>query len=46
VVRARLDRRRYPTGEKVSAKELSQLNIEREDFHGDWNYVTRPRPSC
>jgi hypothetical protein len=45
VVRARLDRRRYPIGKKVSAKELRELNIEREDFHGDWNYVIRPRPS-
>lgn len=43
VVRARLDRRRYPTGKKVSAKELRELNIERDDFHGDWNYIIRPR---
>lgn len=43
VVRARLDRRQYPTGKKVSAKELRELNIERADFHGDWNYVIRPR---
>jgi len=43
VVRARLDRRNYPTGEKVSAKKLSSLKIERETFHGDWNYVIRPR---
>jgi hypothetical protein len=43
VVRARLDRRRYPTGRKVSAKELRELKIEREGFHGDWNYVIRPR---
>lgn len=43
VVRARLDRRRYPTGKKVSAKELRELKIERNDFHGDWNYVLRPR---
>jgi hypothetical protein len=43
VVRARLDRRRYPTGKKVSAKELRELKIERADFHGDWNYVIRPR---
>jgi hypothetical protein len=45
VVRARLDRRRYPIGKKVSAKELRELNIEREDFHGDWNYLIRPRLS-
>jgi len=43
VVRARLDRRRYPTGKKVSAKEIRDLNIHRDEFHGDWNYVIKPR---
>lgn len=43
VVRARLDRRNYPTGKKVSAKELRELKIERDHFHGDWNYVIQPR---
>jgi hypothetical protein len=43
VVRARLDRRNYPTGKRVSAKEFRALNIERDEFHGDWNYVIRPR---
>ncbi len=43
VVRARLDRRKYPTGKKVSAKELRELRIERDAFHGDWNYVIKPR---
>lgn len=43
VVRARLDRRRYPTGRKVSAKELRALKIERDDFDGDWNCVIKPR---
>jgi len=43
VVRARLDRRNYPIGKKVSAKELRELRIERHDFHGDWNYVIKPR---
>ena len=43
IVRARLDRRNYPTGMKVSKKELRELKIERDDFHGDWNYVIRPR---
>ena len=44
VIRARLDRRRYPTGRKISAKEFRALKIERDDFHGDWNYVIKPRP--
>ena len=43
VVRARLDRRRYPIGKKVSAADLKALNIEPDAFHGDWNYVIRPR---
>jgi transposase len=43
VVRARLDRRRYATGKKVSDKELRELKIETDAFHGDWNYVIRPR---
>jgi len=43
VVRARLDRRRYPTGKRVSKRELRALKIEPDDFHGEWNYVIRPR---
>src|SRR5678816_3761008 len=43
VVRARLDRRNYPIGKTVSAKELRELNIERDEFHGDWNYTIKPR---
>ena len=43
VVRARLDRRRYPTGKKVSKRELRALKIEPDDFHGEWNYVIKPR---
>ena len=43
VVRVRLDRRRYPTGKKISKKELRELKVEREEFHGEWNYVIRSR---
>jgi hypothetical protein len=43
VVRARLDRRSYPIGKRVSAKELRALKIERNAFHGDWNYAIKPR---
>ena len=44
VVRARLDRRRYPIGNKISAADLKAFNIEPDAFHGDWNDVIRPRP--
>jgi hypothetical protein len=43
VVRAQLDRGSYPTGIKISAKEMRALSIERDEFHGEWNYVLRPR---
>ena len=42
-VTGRLDRRRYPVGAKVSDKEMATVNLTRQRFHGDWNYVIRPR---
>jgi hypothetical protein len=43
LVRATLDGRKYPIGETVSNAEMKTINIERDSFHGDWNYVIRPR---
>jgi hypothetical protein len=45
-VRAALDTRDYPTGRKVSRKELSTINLTTAEFHGDWNYIIRPRKIC
>jgi hypothetical protein len=42
-VSCRLDRRRYPVGRKVSDEEWANINIARDDFHGDWNYSIRLR---
>jgi len=42
-VTCRLDRRKYPTGRKVTDEEMQRLNLERHKFHGDWNYTIRPR---
>ena len=42
-VTCRHDRRRYATGRKVSAQEMKQINLRRDRFHGEWNYVIRPR---
>jgi hypothetical protein len=44
VVRARLDRRRYPIGKTISRKKFREMPIERDAFHGDWNYVIHPQP--
>lgn len=42
-VRATLVRRRYKTGQKVSDKEMLQLQLERHDALPDWNYTLSPR---
>jgi hypothetical protein len=42
-VRAALDTAPYPTGVKVSQREMAGLNIARDAFHGEWNYTISPR---
>lgn len=42
-VTCRLDRKKYPTGRKVTDEEMKRVNLERHKFHGDWNYTIRPR---
>ncbi|MEI6352288.1 MAG: ISAzo13 family transposase [Verrucomicrobiota bacterium] len=41
-VTCRLDRRKYPTGRRVSDEEMKRINLKRNKFHGDWNYVVAP----
>jgi hypothetical protein len=41
-IKARIDDNEYPTGIKVSDKELAEINIERKKFHGEWNYKISP----
>ena len=42
-VRAALDTDRYESGIKVTDKELEAVRIQRDDFHGEWNYSVSPR---
>jgi hypothetical protein len=42
-VTCRLDRSVYPTGRKISKEEMKRLNIKTNKFHGEWNYVIKPR---
>jgi len=37
-----LDTKNYDTGIKVSEEEMKTINIETNDFHGEWNYTIRP----
>jgi transposase len=42
-VRCVLDEAEYPAGVKVSDAEMADLNIVRDEFHGEWNYSFVPR---
>lgn len=42
-VHSELDQRLYQSGIKVSDAELAQVNLQRDKFHGDWNYQIIPR---
>lgn len=41
-VTCRLDRRKYPRGRKITAVEMSRVNLKPAKFHGDWNYTIHP----
>ena len=41
-----LDKNDYPIGIKVSDEEYAKINIFREEFHGDWNYIIKPVTKC
>ncbi|MCF8567676.1 ISAzo13 family transposase [Alicyclobacillus tolerans] len=42
-VQCQLDTNAYPTGVQVPDVDLASVELERSDFHGDWNYVIRSR---
>jgi hypothetical protein len=42
-VKAKLDKRRYPTGVKITKAQMSDLALIPDKFHGDWNYELVPR---
>jgi hypothetical protein len=42
-VTACLDRNHYPTKVKISNAQMRRLDIERHEFHPDWNYTISPR---
>lgn len=41
-VKARLDRKKYPSKVKVTDEELDSVNLKRHKFHGEWNYTIGP----
>src|SRR5215218_7515164 len=41
-VQCRLDENDYPKAIKVSDAEMNAININRDGFHGEWNYTISP----
>ncbi len=44
-VKCELDTNKYTKGTKVTDEELRQVNIIRDEFHGEWNYAIHPESS-
>lgn len=42
-IKAVLDENEYSTGIKVSDEEMEQINIQKDTFHGEWNYIIHPQ---
>jgi transposase len=41
-VRAQIDPNLYPAGLKISDQQVAALRLERDVFHGEWNYKISP----
>ena len=42
-VECQLDTNIYPKAIKVSDEEMADINIQRDSFHGEWNYTISPK---
>jgi hypothetical protein len=43
-IQAELDKGKYRKGIKISREVFASMELERNEFHGDWNYTIRPYP--
>ncbi len=42
LIKAKLDEKQYQKGIKISDKELKEVNLQKDEFHGEWNYKITP----
>jgi transposase len=42
-VQSQLDTSSYESGIKISDQQMQELNLRRDEFHGEWNYTIGPR---
>jgi transposase len=43
-IKAGIDQNNYEKGKKISDKEFESISVEKDQFHGDWNYKIIPSP--
>ena len=43
IIQTEVDTNEYAKGIKITDEEMESLALEREVFHGEWNYKLRPR---
>ena len=42
-IHSELNEHSYPTGREVTDQQMESLSIQRDKFHGEWNYTLVPR---
>ncbi len=42
-VQCEIDKNEYKTGIKVSQQDMKAIQIIQDDFHGEWNYIIKPK---
>jgi transposase len=42
-IHSELNEHSYPTGQEVTDQQMESLSIQRDKFHGEWNYTFVPR---
>ena len=42
IVKAVIDEKEYQTGIKITDEQAQKWNIEKNEFHGNWNYIIKP----
>jgi hypothetical protein len=42
MINSKLDETKYEKGIKISDKEMKEIIIDKNQFHGEWNYIIKP----
>jgi hypothetical protein len=42
-VKVVIDKNTYEIGKKIADIEFAKINIVRNEFHGEWNYIIKPQ---